>query len=64
MERRRARRTKLVMTGIRDAILDILENDDPQTVRQVFYALTVRGVIVKAENEYQTNRRPPACRDA
>ena len=53
IKRRRARRTKLVMTGIRDAILDILENDHPQTVRQIFYALTVRGVIVKAENEYQ-----------
>src|SRR5262249_17086674 len=26
---------------------------NPQTVRQVFYALTVRGVVAKAENEYQ-----------
>jgi hypothetical protein len=40
------------MVGIRAAITDILENDNPQTVRQVFYALTVRGVIAKAEIEY------------
>ena len=40
------------MSGIRAAITDILENDNPQTVRQVFYALTVRGVIAKAEIEY------------
>jgi hypothetical protein len=50
---RRARRTKLAIAGIRDAIIDILEDDHPQTVRQVFYALTVRGVILKAEIEYQ-----------
>ena len=30
-----------------------MSNDHPQTVRQVFYALTVRGVIKKAEIEYQ-----------
>jgi hypothetical protein len=41
------------MAVIRDAIQDILSEDNPQTVRQVFYALTVRGVIAKAEIEYQ-----------
>lgn len=50
---KRFRRTKAAITSIRDAIRDILENDHPQTVRQVFYALTVRGVIKKAEIEYQ-----------
>jgi hypothetical protein len=30
----------------------VLEQDHPQTVRQVFYALTVRGVIKKQETEY------------
>jgi hypothetical protein len=50
---RRARRTKLAMASIRTAIRDILENDHPQTVRQVFYALTVRGAIAKAEIEYK-----------
>jgi hypothetical protein len=49
---KRFRRTKAAITSVRDAIKDILEQDNPQTVRQVFYALTVRGVIAKAEVEY------------
>jgi hypothetical protein len=54
---KRARRTKATIAGIRDHIVDILSNDNPQTVRQVFYALTVRGAIAKAEIEY--HRRNP-----
>jgi hypothetical protein len=50
---KRSRRTKAAVTLIRDAIHEILEADHPQTVRQVFYALTVRGLIKKAEIEYQ-----------
>jgi hypothetical protein len=50
---KRSRRTKAQVAAVRNAIVDILENDNPQTVRQVFYALTVRGVIAKAEIEYQ-----------
>jgi hypothetical protein len=50
---KRFRRTKGTMTSIKEAILDILEKDHPQTVRQVFYALTVRGVIKKEEIEYK-----------
>jgi hypothetical protein len=50
---KRFRRTKAQITSIKDAIVDILSKDNPQTVRQVFYALTVRGVINKAEIEYQ-----------
>ena len=50
---RRARRTGPAMADIRGSIREILENDHPQTVRQVFYALTVRGVIAKAEIEYK-----------
>lgn len=50
---KRHRRTKADVAGIRAAIIDILSKDNPQTVRQVFYALTVRGVIAKAEVEYQ-----------
>jgi hypothetical protein len=50
---KRSRRTKAEVAAIRNTILDILEDDNPQTVRQVFYALTVRGVIAKAEIEYQ-----------
>jgi hypothetical protein len=49
---KRFRRTKSTMTGIRAAIRDVLSEDHPQTVRQVYYALTVRGVIEKNEIEY------------
>jgi hypothetical protein len=50
---KRFRRTKDAITSIKNAISDILEKDNPQTVRQVFYALTVRGFIKKEEIEYQ-----------
>jgi hypothetical protein len=50
---KRFRRTKAAVTSIRAAIREILEEDHPQTVRQVFYALTVRGLINKVEGEYQ-----------
>jgi hypothetical protein len=49
---KRSRRTKAAITSVRDAITDILSEDRPQTVRQIFYALTVRGIIRKVENEY------------
>jgi hypothetical protein len=50
---KRARRTKAAVGSIRDHIRDILEDNNPQTVRQVFYALTVRGAIAKQEIEYK-----------
>ena len=50
---KRRRRTKAAVLSIRDHIKDVLEQNNPQTVRQVFYALTVRGVIAKAEIEYK-----------
>jgi hypothetical protein len=50
---KRHRRTKAAITSIRDHIKDILEQSHPQTVRQVFYAATVRGSIPKVEKEYQ-----------
>jgi hypothetical protein len=50
---KRFRRTKAAITNIKTAIVEILSTDNPQTVRQVFYALTVRGVINKDEVEYQ-----------
>jgi hypothetical protein len=50
---KRLRRTKAEIGRIKAAIVDVLRQDHPQTVRQVFYALTVRGVINKAEIEYQ-----------
>jgi hypothetical protein len=49
---KRFRRTKAAVADIRDDLVDILSNDNPQTVRQVFYALTVRGAISKLEIEY------------
>ena len=49
---KRARRTKAAVTSIRKNIREVLEQDHPQTVRQVFYALTVRGAIKKEEIEY------------
>jgi hypothetical protein len=49
---KRSRRTKAVIEGIRGHVEDILSKDNPQTVRQVFYALTVRGQIAKQEPEY------------
>jgi hypothetical protein len=51
---KRARRTKEEIEAIRAAIKNVLDADHPQTVRQVFYQLVVRGVIEKTENEYQT----------
>jgi len=42
-----------VITGIKKSIVEILEADNPATVRQTYYALTVRGVIAKTETEYQ-----------
>jgi hypothetical protein len=50
---KRSRRTKAAVASIRDGIRQILDEDHPQTVRQVFYALTVRGLIKKLEIEYQ-----------
>jgi hypothetical protein len=49
---KRYRRTKDAIKAISDAIVDLLEQDHPQTVRQVFYALTVRGLVDKQEKEY------------
>jgi hypothetical protein len=49
---KRDRRTKAEMAAIKAAIIDILTESHPQTVRQVFYALTVRGAVGKTEKEY------------
>jgi hypothetical protein len=50
---KRHRRTKAAITSIRDHVQDILEQSHPQTVRQIFYAATVRGAVPKIEKEYQ-----------
>jgi hypothetical protein len=41
------------MEELRAAIVEILGEHSPMTVRQVFYALTVRGAIEKTEAEYK-----------
>jgi len=50
---KRPRRSRTEMDAIRYAISKILGEHSPMTVRQVFYALTVRGVIEKSEAEYK-----------
>jgi hypothetical protein len=46
------RATQAEMQGRRDALLDIVAEGRPMTVRQVFYQATVRGVIEKTEQGY------------
>lgn len=40
------------MEAIREAMMDALEEDQPMTVRQVFYRMVSVGAIGKSENEY------------
>ena len=40
------------MRALRDALLNIVANMRPMTVRQVFYQATVRGIVEKTENGY------------
>lgn len=49
----RHRRTKNDMERLKDAIYSTLAQDHPMTVRQVFYALTVQGLIPKTEGAYK-----------
>jgi hypothetical protein len=50
---KRTRRTKAAMGSIREVLKSNLEASHPQTNRQLFYALSVAGVIAKLEKEYQ-----------
>jgi hypothetical protein len=47
------RRTKADIASIRDAIVEVIDDDPPMTVRQVFYQLVGRGVVEKTEAQYQ-----------
>jgi hypothetical protein len=49
----RRRRTKAEIARIRQAIHDVVAEDPPMTVRQVFYQLVVAGAIEKTEAAYQ-----------
>ena len=48
------RRTRSEMDEIRAAIIEILGEIQPATVRQVYYQLVGRGVIAKTEAEYKS----------
>jgi hypothetical protein len=50
---KRNRRKRVEVNRIKQEIISLLEADNPQTVRQVYYALTVRGLIGKTETEYK-----------
>ncbi len=54
---KRIRRTKSDMAAICDAICAEFEAHHPQTIRHVFYRLTVNGVIPKTAAAYNTVKR-------
>ena len=47
------RRTFVEMQILHDSLYAILEQDHPMTVRQLFYRLVSRGLILKDENQYK-----------
>jgi hypothetical protein len=49
---KRHRSTKAEVETRREALLDIVAEMQPMTVRQVFYRATVRGLVEKAESGY------------
>jgi hypothetical protein len=49
----RKRSTSDEMKARRGALYDIVAEQQPMTVRQVFYQATVRGLVPKSENGYQ-----------
>jgi len=51
---RRIRRSADAMCGINSAIVQVLEEIQPATVRQCYYQLVSRGKIAKTEQEYKT----------
>lgn len=50
---KRHRRKQADMEFIKDTIIEVLAEDPPMTVRQVFYQLVTRDVIEKTEKEYK-----------
>jgi len=49
---KRRRRTKARLAQLHDAMIEIIGIAAPMTLRQLFYALTVSGIIAKEEREY------------
>lgn len=48
------RRTKSAISELRETIFNVVQRDEPMTVRQVFYRLVTMGAISKTEAEYKT----------
>jgi hypothetical protein len=49
---KRVRRTKAEVAELEEAIIRILAEDNPATVRQCFYRLVAAGAIAKTEKQY------------
>lgn len=50
---KRKRRSREDIETVRDALFDVLQAENPMTVRQVFYRMVSAGVIEKTEAEYK-----------
>ncbi len=50
---KRTRRTKDQLSAVQEGLIDILEADNPQTLRGLYYAGTVRGLYPKTERSYK-----------
>src|SRR4051812_14932616 len=50
---KRSRRTGAEIRAVENAIISVLTEENPMTVRQVFYQLVSRGAISKSEAEYK-----------
>ena len=57
----RARRTKSQIATLDAAIYDACAEDQPLTVRGVFYRVLSTGIIAKAENQYPAVARRVLC---
>ena len=51
---KRSRRSRVEIEQIKTSIRRVLTDENPMTVRQVFYRLVSLGVIEKTENEYKS----------
>ena len=52
---KRRRRTKAEIAALEDALLAIVREQHPMTVRQVFYQAVARGLVPKTEAAYQND---------
>ena len=50
---KRARRTKADLETIREAIYNVISENKPMTVRQLFYQLVTSSTISKTETSYK-----------